>query len=106
MPFSYDSVAPHYERKIAPLERWFLERLRKEAIAALPHDGCILEFGAGTGMNFRFYHPHARVVATEPSPGMLRIATHKQKPQGLTLVQSRAEELPFSDSSFDAALAT
>jgi ubiquinone/menaquinone biosynthesis C-methylase UbiE len=106
MPFSYDTIAPHYENKIALLEKWFLERLRKEAVAALPQDGRMLEFGAGTGLNFRFYQPDCHGVATEPSTEMLRIATQKPKPQQLRLVQSCAEELPFSDGSFDGALGT
>jgi len=106
MPLSYDRLAPHYENKIAPLERRFLERLRREAIAALPAGGRILELGAGTGLNFRFYHPHAHGVATEPSTQMLRIAAQKERPHGLCLVQSCGEQLPFSDDSFDSALAT
>ena len=106
MLFSYDRLAPNYESKIAPLERRFLASLRQEAIAALPAGGRILEFGAGTGLNFRFYHPHAHGVATEPSTPMLRIAAQKEKPHGVCLVQSCGEELPFTDSSFDNALAT
>jgi len=44
----YDRIAPSYDSAIRPLERWFLQRLRKEAIAALPGSGRILELGAGT----------------------------------------------------------
>ena len=106
MLFSYDRLAPHYDSKIAPLERKFLERLRREAIEALPAGGRILELGAGTGLNFQFYHPQTHGVATEPSTQMLRIAAPKEKPQGLCLVQSCGEQLPFADASFDSALAT
>ena len=106
MLFSYDRLAPHYDSKIAPLERKFLERLRREAIEALPAGDRILELGAGTGLNFQFYHPHTHGVATEPSTQMLRIAARKDKPQGLCLVQSCGEQLPFADGSFDSALAT
>ena len=106
MPFSYDRIAPHYDAKIAPLEKRFLKRLRKEAVAALPHNGLILEFGAGTGLNFRFYEPEHHGVATEPSTQMLRIAAQKQRPRGLAMVQSYAEQFPFRDSSFDGALGT
>ena len=106
MLFSYDGLAPHYDSKIAPLERRFFERLRREAIAALPAGGRILELGAGTGLNFQFYHPQTHGVATEPSTQMLRIAAPKEKPQGLCLVQSCGEQLPFADNSFDSALAT
>ena len=106
MLFSYDRLAPHYDSKIAPLERKFLERLRREAIAGLPAGGRILELGAGTGLNFQFYHPQTHGVAIEPSTQMLRIAVQKEKPHRLCLVQSCGEQLPFADASFDSALAT
>jgi ubiquinone/menaquinone biosynthesis C-methylase UbiE len=106
MPITYDRIASHYEKAIAPLERWFLERLRKEAIATLPVGGRILEVGAGTGLNFVLYDPEAHGVAIEPSTEMLRIATRKPKPNSLSLVQSNAEQLPFADASFDGALGT
>ena len=106
MLFSYDRLAPHYDSRIAPLERKFLERLRREAIDALPAGDRILELGAGTGLNFQFYRPHTHGVATEPSTQMLRIAALKAKPQALCLVQSCGEQLPFADGSFDSALAT
>jgi len=106
MLFSYDRLAPHYDSRIAPLERKFLERLRREAIDALPAGGRVLELGAGTGLNFQFYHPHSHGVATEPSTQMLRIAVQKERPQALSLVQSCGEQLPFADGSFDSALGT
>jgi ubiquinone/menaquinone biosynthesis C-methylase UbiE len=37
---------------------------------------------------------------------MLKIARTRSKPDGIRLVQSCAEELPFASSSFDAAFAT
>jgi ubiquinone/menaquinone biosynthesis C-methylase UbiE len=106
MLFSYDRLAPHYDTRIAPLERKFLERLRREAIEALPAGGRMLELGAGTGLNFQFYDPHTNGVATEPSTPMLRIAVQKEKPEGVCLIQSCGEQLPFADGSFDSALAT
>lgn len=106
MPFSYDRIAPRYERSIAPFERWFLTKLRQEAIAALPTDGRILELGAGTGLNFVHYQQPSRVVATEPSTEMIRIASTKAGRIGLSLAQSCAEQLPFRERSFNGAIAT
>jgi ubiquinone/menaquinone biosynthesis C-methylase UbiE len=102
----YDQIAPHYDSAIRPLERWFLHELRKEAMAALPGGGLVLELGAGTGQNFPLYESSTRVIATEPSIEMLRIAMSKTESCSLTLVQSYAERLPFENESFDAALAT
>lgn len=102
----YDRIAPRYDSAIRPLEKWFLRRLREEAIAALPNNGRILELGAGTGQNFALYESSKRVVATEPSTEMLRIAATKSKSCSLNLIQSCAERLPFENGSFDAALAT
>ncbi len=62
--------------------------------------------GAGTGLNFGFYAREAVGVAIEPSIEMLKIAKNKSRPEGLTLVQSFAEKLPFRDASFDAAFAS
>lgn len=106
MPFTYDQIAPRYENNIQPLERWFLRDLRKEAIAALPPNGRILELGAGTGLNFPFYDPELNGVALEPSTEMLHFAILKPKPAALTLVQACGERLPFAADTFDAVLAT
>jgi phosphatidylethanolamine/phosphatidyl-N-methylethanolamine N-methyltransferase len=105
-PPVYDRCAPNYDRLIAPLERKFLARWRAQTLAAIPVDSRILEVGAGTGLNFPFYPRAARGVASEPSYEMLKIARGKNRPEGLHLVQSSAERLPFPDASFDAAFAT
>jgi len=106
MPRTYDDVAPHYDKVMRLLERWFLARLRAAAIRYLPDGARVLELGAGTGLNFVFYPGDTWGVATEPSSGMLEIAKAKQKPKNVRLVQSCAEHLPFKNNSFDAAFAT
>lgn len=103
---TYDEAAQHYDVVMRPLERWFLKRWRAEIFALLPKSGVILEVGAGTGLNFEFYPRDSIGVATEPSIEMLKIAKNKSRPDGLTLVQSFAEKLPFRDASFDAAFAS
>src|SRR3954469_23110963 len=105
-PPVYGRFAPKYDRLIAPLERRFLSHLRARTLAALPADSRVLEVGAGTGLNFPFYPQGARGVASELSREMLKIARSKERPAGVHLAQSCAEELPFPDGSFDAAFAT
>jgi ubiquinone/menaquinone biosynthesis C-methylase UbiE len=102
----YDRIAPHYDQYLTRLERWFLANLRRQTFARLPPNGRTLELGAGTGMNFIHYPAQTEGVATEPSTEMLKIALTKSRPDGVRLVQSYAEELPFASSSFDAAFAT
>ena len=78
-------------------------------MAALPVGGRLLEVGAGTGANFPFYPqtPASRLrVASEPSREMIKRAREKSFSSDVQLVQSAAEMLPFSDASFDAAVAT
>lgn len=105
-PPIYDSFASHYDRLIAPLERSVLSRLRAQTLAALPENSRVLEVGAGTGLNFPFYPRGAHGVASELSCEMLKRAHVKPHPVNLHLVQNSAEQLPFPDSSFDAAFAT
>lgn len=102
----YDTLASRYEPAMRPLERWFLTRWRAETLAHLPADSRLLEVGAGTGLNFRFYPRGAEGVASELSCEMLRIAQCKSKPEGICFTQNAAELLPFKDATFDAAFAT
>lgn len=104
----YDKLAAGYDRAFAPLEKRFLEKWRRETTAFLPENSRILEIGAGTGANFRFYPPSKCLVASEISLKMLEIAREKTSEQNVSinLVHADAETLPFAGNSFDAALAT
>jgi ubiquinone/menaquinone biosynthesis C-methylase UbiE len=68
--------------------------------------GRVLEIGAGTGFNFRYYSDDASVVATEPDPEMLRRAAPRAREHGIDLRPGPAERLPFPDESFDTVVAT
>jgi SAM-dependent methyltransferase len=58
----------------------------------------VINVGAGAGS---YEPPHCEVSAVEPSTVMIA-----QRPAGAApVVQARAEELPFGDDSFDAAMA-
>jgi ubiquinone/menaquinone biosynthesis C-methylase UbiE len=103
---TYDDLAPQYDKAMRPLERWFLARLRANTLRYLPAGARVLELGAGTGLNFAFYPTNTVGVASEPSSGMLAVASKKEKPNRVRLIQSCAEQLPFKNNSFDAAFAT
>lgn len=102
----YDKLAAGYERAFAPFERWFLSRWRMETISHLPADARILEIGAGAGANFQFYPKCKHAAAGELSFKMIEIAAQKSESKNISLVQSDAEDLPFTANSFDAAFAT
>lgn len=103
----YDRFAAHYDRALNPLERLGLGRLRAAALAEMPEGGRLLEVGAGTGANFRFYPKGASAACAEPSREMLLRAREKpERPAGAALFQAVGERLPFADDSFDAAFAT
>ncbi len=102
----YDRLAAHYDCAFAPLEKWFLKRLRAETLRAVPFIGRVLEIGCGTGLNFSHYPSNARGVASELSREMIARARIKPRPILVRLAQTHAEALPFVENSFDAAFAT
>lgn len=73
----------------------------------------VLELGCGTGALTMdaglspLVEPNGEIVATDPSLGMLIRAERKAKEyhaSNVSFVQSSAEELPFEDDTFDAAV--
>jgi len=68
--------------------------------------GRVLEIGAGTGSQLRWYAPGAAVTALEPDAGM--VARARRRAAGaaadIRFVEGRAEELPFGAASFDTAV--
>jgi ubiquinone/menaquinone biosynthesis C-methylase UbiE len=103
--FFRQRMVRNYDRLMAPLER----RAFREARARLvpKAEGRVLEIGAGTGANFAFYGPEARlVVASDPEAGMLSQAASRGAAARVVLVAASAEALPFPDRAFDCAVAT
>ena len=93
MSAKYDSIGVNYAelRKPDP-------RIAKVIESALGQAKTILNVGAGTGS----YEPAGRsVTAVEPSREMIR----KRGPAAAQAIQASADDLPFGDKSFDAAMA-
>ena len=65
--------------------------------------GLVLEPGAGNGLNFAHYRLAEMVVAMEPEPTMLRMASERASEASVSvrLVRGAAEDLPFPDGTFD-----
>ncbi|MCP5431778.1 MAG: class I SAM-dependent methyltransferase [Alphaproteobacteria bacterium] len=89
----YDTIGVDYSRLRKP--DWRIAAVVERALGPAK---TILNVGAGTGS----YEPADRsVTALEPSAEMIR-----QRPASpARLVRGHAEELPFADRSFDAAMA-
>ena len=100
----YDSFARFYDRLFAPFEKRFLGRWRSETLGLLPLDAAILELGAGTGANFKFYPTSKIAISSELAAEMITIAATKRRSN--LLVQADAQSLPFAENSFDGAFAT
>jgi SAM-dependent methyltransferase len=74
-------------------------RIARQVERALGRARSVVNIGAGTGS----YEPEGRrVVAVEPSAVMIAQRHRRAAPA----VRARAEELPFPDRCFDAAMAT
>jgi len=89
-----------------PGEHLGFRSLRARAVADLR--GRVLELGAGTGLNFPHYRAAVEVVAIEPDLVMRGRAAARARAAHvpIALVDARAEALPFTDGSFDAAAIT
>lgn len=107
---AYDGLTPWlYDAIMWPAEKLLVERWRRRlyGAAASAAGAPVLEIGVGTGAGLRFFPPHTEVVAVEPSAAMAaRARARAGAGAAITIVQARAEELPFADGSFDCAIAS
>ena len=105
-------VARFYDRFLADLEERVLVYKRTELLGDL--QGQVLEIGAGTGANFPHYPAGAKVLAIEPSAGMLAYAQkklqHHQIAAHIELLQAGVGDTVVADrlppDSLDAIVAT
>lgn len=92
-----------FQKYVARYEAWFTENrwVYEAELRALkdllPEKGLSVEIGVGTG---RFAEPLGIKIGVEPSSGMRRIAQKR----GIQVLEGVAEELPFGNSRFDAAI--
>ena len=71
--------------------------------------GRVLEIGAGTGANLRFYPEQIRTLTlVEPEPAMARRLARRitQESRAIEIVHAPAESLPFADAPFDTVVST
>jgi SAM-dependent methyltransferase len=71
--------------------------------------GRVLEVGAGTGANLRYYPSHLEtLICAEPGTAMATRLERRvrEQPRRVTIVQAAAESLPFADAEFDVVVST
>ncbi len=93
-----------YDALMWPFERAALGAWRRRLAARVR--GRVLEVGAGTGSQLRWYPAGTEVTALEPDPGMAVRAWRRaaRAPATITVVEGVAESLPFAAASFETAL--
>ena len=90
----YDTIGLNYADLRRPDAR-----IAARIDAALGNAQTVINVGAGTGG----YEPTDRhITAVEPSAEMIK----QRRTSGATAIQGHAEDLPFEDNTFDAAMAT
>lgn len=104
---SHPIFARLYARACPAMDRGGMAQWRRELLADLR--GEVVEVGAGSGANFAVYPPEVtRIVAVEPEP-YLRAAAQRRAAAAaapVEVVDAVAEDLPFDDMRFDAAVVT
>lgn len=96
----YTKLAASYEQKGAAEHR-------DELLADL--SGVVLELGSGTGLNFaRYPTTVTEIVAVEPEPALRARSQEAAQASRISVrvVDAVADDLPFGDGEFDAAVAS
>jgi ubiquinone/menaquinone biosynthesis C-methylase UbiE len=96
-----------YDRQLARAEAAGLGELRQRLLASVA--GRVLEIGAGTGANLRYYGDGIdELVLTEPEPPMLRRLERGVADRSfpIAVLRAPAEDLPFDDDTFDVVIST
>ncbi len=99
--------AAMYDHMIGKTEKAGLRAHRQGLIAQASGD--VLEIGGGTGANLEFYGSGVQTLTiTDPEKPMIRRLQRRideRRPE-TRLMRAPAEDLPFSDASFDTVVST
>ncbi|MEW6333482.1 MAG: methyltransferase domain-containing protein [Thermodesulfobacteriota bacterium] len=100
----YNRVAPFYDVMESIIERTF-SRWRKRLLARARGD--VLEVGVGTGKNFPHYPRGVNVTGLDIADRMLHRARLRSERLGFPvhLMEGDVQSLPFTDNTFDTAVA-
>lgn len=98
-------IAKVYRRLIAGHDR-FIAPMKQDLFRGL--QGSVLEIGPGPGSNLQYLNGVEHWVGVEPNRFMhplIQSQLESHKVDG-TILEGAAEELPFEDATFDAAIGT
>lgn len=103
----YERIAPVYDVMEWVTETTAYQKWRQKLWSLVPA-GRVLEVGVGTGKNFPYHPGRTQVVGIDISQRMLARARRKAEKmeQEIELHQMDAQQLDFSENSFDGAAAT
>ncbi len=108
----FDRIAGRYDMVNRVLSLGLDRGWRRRAVRALElgEHPRVVDIAAGTGdvaIEIARTHPHARVIAIDPSAKMLAVAAHKLARRALTerieLIEGDAQALPLRNCEVDAA---
>lgn len=94
--FAFDAIAQDFDLRFGAWRSVAAQRraVRAALLHEFPAGGYILELGGGTGEDAAFLTQHGfKVLLTDPSPAMVRMASAKLTPLGMQAELAAAEEL-------------
>ena len=93
-----------YDLFMYPQDRLGLWKLRRKTVG--PAEGCVLEVGVGSGLNFDYYERATELIGIDPDPVLLKRAARRARRRSLPirLEAGDAQRLPFADDSFDTVV--
>jgi len=103
----YNRIAPIYDFMEGLVERSSYSQWRNLLWAKIEGEN-ILEVGVGTGKNFPYYPPGAKIIAIDFSEKMLALAKERAKREKVQvhLQQMDVQNLEFADNTFDTVVAS
>ncbi|AKI97713.1 class I SAM-dependent methyltransferase [Kosmotoga pacifica] len=105
----YNRFSRIYDFFEGAMEKRVFSKYRTLLMSKLPRGAKILEIGIGTGKNIPYYPPDVEVIGIDFSPGMLEIARKRMnafRGKRLTFLEMDAQNMSFSDNTFDAVIST
>jgi ubiquinone/menaquinone biosynthesis C-methylase UbiE len=99
------TIAENYEKYLRPV---LFDSPAKDIINRVPSGTVsILELACGTGIvteALKEKFPSAKITATDINPDMLKVAQDKMRDSNIEWDIVNAEEIPYTDNSFDVVL--